>query len=885
ENSDAVISNNIISDNHSGTGGGGIYLENSNATISNNIITNNTSDYTGGGIDIEYSNPVISNNRVANNNASAFGGGLYIYYSNPVLLNNAICNNTTYFGGAIYIENSDPAILNNTISDNNGDYGGGILFDFGANPDVRNTIIYGNTASENGNQVCLNNTNPNFYYCDIQGGTNDFGINGGESYTGDFENCIDSDPLYTGTAEHPYNIHVLSPCINSGDTATTTNDAGEYDLAGNSRILFNRIDIGAYETFKPIDNFPGYTLEFDGTNDYVLINPLWETSPTEFTCEGWIYPTLGSGEVIFFHGDNGEFMLEIHNGALEFKVLLQESGWFTTSMPSFPLNEWNHVAGVWKKNNYLKLYVNGELTDDITVPDKYLSDPGSAYQPCFGSYHGQSGYYNGKIDEFCVLNEEKTQTEIRENMHLTLNASNSLLSYNQFNEGSGNIAYNYYFGNNGTLTNMDTANCWVESSIPFGSGISNSQIETAGTVDFAGTDLVMNFISFGNASITATRIDTTPNINPIEPDIVFNEQYWVVNRYGTGIYNVDLTFTLNEDLYPADENNPANLRLYSRGSNADTNWAYITPASTVNAENNEATFTGITDFGQFVIGRFIYPDIFVEEDSLNYEKIKTYHSISKKLTIYNNGSKELNVTDISNIHSVFVIDTTSVTIPPNDSLNITITFTPDLQAIFSDTLTIISDDPDTPVIIVMLAGEGMDEIDNYPGTALNFDGVNDYISCGNAENLNITDSVTVEAWINAGTWKTHVYQGGIVGKDKSDHTGYILRCGDNGRLSFVVGISGSWHEVISGHIMASGEWYHVAGVYDGSYLRIYINGELTGKQSLSGTIGVSSKSLRIGASPGFSHRYFDGKIDEVRIWDNARDSTQIRENMYLTLTG
>ena len=174
---------------------------------------------------------------------------------------------------------------------------------------------------------------------------------------------------------------------------------------------------------------------------------------------------------------------------------------------------------------------------------------------------------------------------------------------------------------------------------------------------------------------------------------------------------------------------------------------------------------------------------------------------------------------------------------------------------------------------------------NPPGNALDFDGDNDYVDCGNDVSLDMTNSITIEAWINANSWKTEIWRGSIVGKDNTDNTGYNLRCGENGRLSFVNGISNSWPEVQSFQIMSTNEWYHVTGVYDGVSQKIYINGELVGENTVTGTIGTNSLDVYIAASPGYADRHFDGKIDEVRIWNVARIETEIRENMNNALTG
>jgi len=155
------------------------------------------------------------------------------------------------------------------------------------------------------------------------------------------------------------------------------------------------------------------------------------------------------------------------------------------------------------------------------------------------------------------------------------------------------------------LYNMDDTD-WIDSSIPLGTGFVNTQIvNSIGNVVFSNTDLEMDFTAkTGTDTIVVNKLELAPNINPTEPDTVFDSQYWVVNRFGSGTFDADLTFAISEDLTAADESNPENIALFTRSSTSDTNWVFLTSASSVNAANNEATFDGITEFSQFIITRW-----------------------------------------------------------------------------------------------------------------------------------------------------------------------------------------------------------------------------------------------------------------------------------------
>ena len=161
--------------------------------------------------------------------------------------------------------------------------------------------------------------------------------------------------------------------------------------------------------------------------------------------------------------------------------------------------------------------------------------------------------------------------------------------------------------------------------------------------------------------------------------------------------------------------------------------------------------------------------------------------------------------------------------------------------------------------------------------SLLFDGINDKVTVPATAAFNSANTLTLEAWINASQWKSQAYQGTIIGKDATNQSGYVLRCGANGKLSFTVGIGSGWTEVLSASIMQTNRWYHVAGVFDNGTMSIYINDSLVGTTT-SAPIVTSVTGIDIGESTGYGGRVFQGLIDEVRIWNVARTQAQITAN-------
>jgi len=165
--------------------------------------------------------------------------------------------------------------------------------------------------------------------------------------------------------------------------------------------------------------------------------------------------------------------------------------------------------------------------------------------------------------------------------------------------------------------------------------------------------------------------------------------------------------------------------------------------------------------------------------------------------------------------------------------------------------------------------------------ALNFDGVDDRVNCGNNVSLQLSgNAISLEAWIYPTAWSAQVWQGNIINKENNaPDYGYMLRCGDNGRLNFNIG-SGSWNELSSApNTLTLNTWQHVAGTYDGTKIRLYVNGLLVDSQNVSANFSSGLQNLTIGNWSNTTNRPFMGSIDEVRVWNIVRSRAEIANNM------
>jgi hypothetical protein len=162
------------------------------------------------------------------------------------------------------------------------------------------------------------------------------------------------------------------------------------------------------------------------------------------------------------------------------------------------------------------------------------------------------------------------------------------------------------------------------------------------------------------------------------------------------------------------------------------------------------------------------------------------------------------------------------------------------------------------------------------GNALSFDGVNDWVTVTATSLLNLTTAMTLEAWVFP-TTTSGVRD--ILIKEGSNVDLYNLYARNwRGRPESNVFVGGTNRVAEGATAPAANVWTHVAGTYDGTTLRLFINGVQTASIAISGPIATSTGPLRIGGNSMWGE-FFQGRIDEVRIYNRALSQTEIQTDM------
>ena len=160
------------------------------------------------------------------------------------------------------------------------------------------------------------------------------------------------------------------------------------------------------------------------------------------------------------------------------------------------------------------------------------------------------------------------------------------------------------------------------------------------------------------------------------------------------------------------------------------------------------------------------------------------------------------------------------------------------------------------------------------GNALAFDGSNDFVNCGN---LNVSSNLTVIIWIKF----TSTTEGVIINKWGTTPSWILLKSATTGTIQGYVRIGSVSKGYTTPSGYGNGAWHYVAMVYNSSNVTIYVDGNVAGTPiAATGLLDTSpSESVLIGRYTSPATGYFNGLVDEVRIYNRALSNDEINLTM------
>ena len=161
------------------------------------------------------------------------------------------------------------------------------------------------------------------------------------------------------------------------------------------------------------------------------------------------------------------------------------------------------------------------------------------------------------------------------------------------------------------------------------------------------------------------------------------------------------------------------------------------------------------------------------------------------------------------------------------------------------------------------------------GGALSFNGSTSWVTVNDAASLHLTTGVTLEAWVKLSAlagWEAAII------KETPGGLSYAMYANTaQNRPASVIHTSSDINMYGTAQVPLN-TWTHLTTTYDGTTLRLYVNGTEVINQAVTGSMPVSASPLRIGGDSVWGE-YLNGLIDEVRVYNRALSAAEIQADM------
>lgn len=166
-------------------------------------------------------------------------------------------------------------------------------------------------------------------------------------------------------------------------------------------------------------------------------------------------------------------------------------------------------------------------------------------------------------------------------------------------------------------------------------------------------------------------------------------------------------------------------------------------------------------------------------------------------------------------------------------------------------------------------------------SAYSFNGINTSIQVQSNSTLLLTNNYSLNGWFNANVFfNTNNSDRSIISKVASTgwYNGYEVMVGGNTNDIVHVGNVGGNNFILGNSGYLINTWYMFSVTFDGNTMKLFMNGSLVNSQTQTGNIQTGNIPLRFGMREG-NFQYFNGKIDDIGIWNRALTQQEIT-NLY-----
>jgi len=614
------------------------------------------------------------------------------------------------------------------------------------------------------------------------------------------------------------------------------------------------------------NKFSNYSINFNGSEyiDFGNFNDFDTTDAFSGSCWLYTYPEANTDIILSKEANSGTYKgyaLYLTN-TNKLRFILSASypndyfDVFITS--SLTTNTWNHLAFTYDGSTNVtgvKLYVNGFLQTTSSSGSATISGSISNSLPFQISGRGGSAAngVSGKIDQVCIFNYELAENQVT----YLYNLNNPMAI-----TGAKPIAYYPLGDNSNPIRLQGYPNLAAGGSVfDFVSSSVNSQAIDLGTNTFSFTqNLTISF--WIKTSQTVTNSLTTKDNNQITGGrcwaIYFNQslpgkiQFWTTSTGSTSnikVISSDTTLNDNKWHHVVCVNNYTNStkQIYIDGVLDKTNndGAAIFNSAAMVQIGNRATNP-----------RFPY-----DGQMSNLAFWDTAFTLPQVEEAYNNGVPG----DISSLNPVAWY-----------KLNAADTFNGSNWTI-KDYGSGSNDGTSVDMNSANLVQSNLDSITPYSNYSIKFNGSDQYFGDGTTSGVfNGATSLSISQWINIDPGETEFI--GAANWQGPGKYQYLTRYrSQSGGFDFYVRVSGASRYGRFTTSITGGAWYHVVGTWDGSNVRIYLNGVPGTPMSTTGTLDASTGENLIGL---YQNTRADGLMSNVAYWYNKTLTQQEVSEIY-----
>lgn len=165
------------------------------------------------------------------------------------------------------------------------------------------------------------------------------------------------------------------------------------------------------------------------------------------------------------------------------------------------------------------------------------------------------------------------------------------------------------------------------------------------------------------------------------------------------------------------------------------------------------------------------------------------------------------------------------------------------------------------------------------GAGVSFDGIDDLASVADSDELDLASAFTLQAWVYP---DVSTAPRTILAKENTSSLAYALSLTADNKARVDIVAGGVSIQVTGTSVLVDDTWTHLAATYNGTELRIWVNGTLEASTAASGTLAVTDLPLHIGGDL-VTGRSFAGKLDEIRLYNVALSGAEIQDDMQASI--